>query len=268
MARGFFVICTVSALVLSSSALAESTNITVRVRSHDAKFIGSTVGGVSVVVKDADSGQVLAQGAITGGTGDTATLMKEPVSRGQHVAGAKAGKFVAKIDIDQPTTVEIEVRGPLASGQNSHLASKTLVVLPGHDIVGDGVVFELYGCIVHAVSPCPNQTFKPGEAVTIEAYVVMLSGCPVEPGGIWNADDFAVTAYVLDSKGKTQAEIPLKYSGTRSRFTGEFKPEGLGGHQIRITAAQDKANNFGYAVTGFAAKKPKAANPTGQWPKP
>jgi hypothetical protein len=254
-------------LLTSTSAPAKTTEITVHVRSHDAKFVGSAAGGVCVVVKDAESGRVLSQGMIEGGTGDTATLMKEPAERRKPLAD-KAGKFVAKINIDKPTKVEIAVNGPLSGGQNSHLATKTLIVLPGHDIAGDGVVFELYGCIVHAVSPGPNQMFKSGETVKIEAYVVMLCGCPVTPGGIWDADEFEVTAHVLSSKGDVVKEVPLKYSGATSRFVGEFVPKDLGGYQVWITAAQDEANNFGYAVSGFAVKEAKGASKSASWPNP
>jgi hypothetical protein len=254
-------------MTLAASAPAKTTEITVHVRSHDAKFIGSAAGGVSVVVKDTKSGRVLSQGMIAGGTGDTATLMKEPAERRKPLA-EKAAKYVANIDIDKPTKVEITINGPLSGGQNSHLATKTLIVLPGHDTAGDGVVFELYGCIVHAVSPGPNQMFKPGESVRIEAYVVMLCGCPVSPGGIWDADEFEVTAHVLNSKGELVKEVPLKYSGDTSRFVGEFLPEDLGGYQLWITAAQDEANNFGYAVSGFAVKGPAENTKSAQWPNP
>ncbi len=246
--------CLATLILSTATVLAEPTRVVVRVRSHDAKFIGSSAGGVAVTIYDDTSGAVLASGVIRGGTGDTRTLMKEPVARGQQIAGEKAASFTATVDIDRPTRVRIEVRGPLAGGLNCHTASRTLVLLPGHDIVGDGVVFELYGCIVHVVSPCANQVFKPGETVPIEAYVVMLCGCPVEPGGLWNADDFTVVATITDAKGKRLGQVPLRYSGTRSRFAGEFKPPGTGGYQVLVTVEQKGTNNAGFALSGFAVK--------------
>ncbi len=238
---------------------AEPTAITVRVRSHDAKFIGSAAGGVGVVITDADSGRVLAQGLIRGGTGDTKAIMKTAHARRQEIAGPKAASYVAHLNIRRPTKVRIEVRGPLAGGRNAHLASRTLVVLPGHDIAGDGVVFELYGCIVDIVSPTPHEFFKPGQTVTIDADVVMLCGCPVMPGGLWDAGEFDVRATISDTAGKKIAEIPLQYAGTTSHFRADFKPAATGGYRVVVTAALDASANYGYAIGGFVVKAPPAA---------
>ena len=43
-------------------AIAEPTEITVRVMAKDSKFIGTETGGAQVTLRDADSGEVLAQG--------------------------------------------------------------------------------------------------------------------------------------------------------------------------------------------------------------
>ncbi len=262
MSKKRMMLCSAALILSTATVLAEPTTITVRVRSHDAKFIGSAAGGVGVVVKDADSGRVLAQGMIRGGTGDTKALMKDPIARRQEIAGPKAASYVARLNIDRPTRVEIQVRGPLAGGHNVHLASRTLVVLPGHDIAGDGVVFELYGCIVDIVSPTPHEFFKPGQTVTIDASVVMLCGCPVKPGGLWDADQFDVRATVFDAHGEKLAEIPLQYAGTTSRFRADFKPATVGGYRVVVTAALDASANYGYAVGGFVVKAPVEKAPS------
>src|SRR5680860_1561305 len=56
-------------------ASAEPTDITVRVLGKDSKFVGSSMGGARVIVRDADTGEILAQGVTEGSTGDTKRIM-------------------------------------------------------------------------------------------------------------------------------------------------------------------------------------------------
>jgi hypothetical protein len=65
-----------------TAASAEPTTITVRAISKDAKFIGTSIGGMQVTVTDAQTGEVLAKGVTSGGTGSTARLMDAPRQRG------------------------------------------------------------------------------------------------------------------------------------------------------------------------------------------
>ena len=46
------------------------TEITVRVKTKDAKFLINLMGGASVTIKDAMTGELLAKGLTTGGTGN------------------------------------------------------------------------------------------------------------------------------------------------------------------------------------------------------
>lgn len=59
------------ALALAPAGYAEPTEIIVRVLARGGKFIGTSMGGAEVVVRDAASGQVLARGTTEGGTGAT-----------------------------------------------------------------------------------------------------------------------------------------------------------------------------------------------------
>ena len=51
------------------------TRVMVRVASHDAKIIGSGVGGARVTIRDQRTGSVLAEGIQEGGTGNTSLIM-------------------------------------------------------------------------------------------------------------------------------------------------------------------------------------------------
>jgi len=238
----------------SPAARAAETRVTVRVRAHDAKFIGSGVGGVQVVVRDADTGRLLASGLVEGGTGDTKTLMKTPIRRGQRLSNASTATYVATLDIDEPTRIEVVARGPLAAGSSVQTASRTLWVLPGQDVAGDGVVLELQGFLVYPVSPAPHQFFRMGDEVTIEAHVTMMCGCPIKPGGLWDADKYAVKALV-QKDGRQVAELNLAYAGATSRFKAAYRPDEPGSYKVLVTAADPSANNFGVGVTSFVVKK-------------
>ena len=61
------------------------TTVMVRVIAHDAKIIGSGVGGARVTIRDAQTGYTLASGLQVGGTGDTRSIMITPRERGATV---------------------------------------------------------------------------------------------------------------------------------------------------------------------------------------
>lgn len=104
---------TVVSLILAGTALAVPTDITVRVKSKDAKFVGSSMGGTLVTIKNVDTGELLAKGVTAGTTGNTDTIMKNPIKRGVPISDEKSAKYTATIDISEPTLVEVRAYGPL-----------------------------------------------------------------------------------------------------------------------------------------------------------
>ena len=76
-------------LALSANSFATETSIMVRAMANDAKYIGTSVGGVKVIVEDAETGEILDQGWINGGTGSTKAIIKEPITRGQVLSDDK-----------------------------------------------------------------------------------------------------------------------------------------------------------------------------------
>ena len=68
------------AVLQALPAQAELTGITVRVRSKDAKFVGSSMGGALVTIRNADTGELLTKGVTVGTTGDTERLMSAYLS--------------------------------------------------------------------------------------------------------------------------------------------------------------------------------------------
>lgn len=162
-------------LAQSFSAEKIPTKIIVRVTSKDAKVIGSGVGGALVRVKNLETGEILAQGKQEGGTGDTDRIMVQPHKRGEILYGTPdAGFFQAEIPLEKPTQVEIYTEAPLAYPQAIQKGSKTLTLIPGKDILREGVIIELNGLIVNILSPSPKESLKKGETVLVRADVRML----------------------------------------------------------------------------------------------
>ncbi|WP_310474955.1 hypothetical protein [Sandarakinorhabdus sp.] len=190
-----------AALIAATPVLAVPTPVTVRVISQGAKFIGTGMGGVDVVLADAATGATLAKGRIEGGTGDTARIMNGS-PRGVAVADANSAAFTAMIDISEPREVRIGVLGPIkpAGTAVAHVSSRWLI--PGQPVVGDGWVVELPGLALTARR----------DGGQVVADVSMLCGCPIAPGTLWDEKRFEVKAWVGGNA------VTLKWAGQTGRF--------------------------------------------------
>jgi hypothetical protein len=160
---------------LSFSAEKISTKVIVRVVSKDAKVIGSGVGGAFVRIRNLETGEVLTQGKQEGGTGDTERMMVQPRRRGETLYGTPdAAFFLAEIPLDKVTQIEIYSEAPLGYPHNIQKGSKTLTLIPGKHILGEGVVIELNGLIVNILNPPLKEILKKAEEVLVRAEVRML----------------------------------------------------------------------------------------------
>jgi len=174
---GFVMVLEGSAISVSPTFSAEkiNTEVIVRVVSKDAKVIGSGVGGAFVRIKSMETGEVLAEGKQLGGTGETDRIMIQPHRRGETLYGSSdAAFFKAEIPLEKPTPVEIYTEAPLGYHHAIQRGSKTLTLIPGKHILGDGVVIELNGLIVNVINPSPKDSLKRGETVVVQVEVKML----------------------------------------------------------------------------------------------
>ena len=245
------VLCTLVCLVITTSMNAAPTNVTVRAVSRDAKVIGDLTGGARITIRDVESGKVLASGVQKGGTGDTKQIMQTPRTRGAVVYDSpSAAAFRATLDLTHPTKVEIVAEGPLQYPQAIQKASKTMLLIPGRHITGDGVVLEIAGFIVDVP---PSIEAKAGQPIPVRARIVMTCGCPTEPGGMWNADQFTVTA-AIRRNGKTVEELPLTFAGQTSMYQGSIDRLDPGTYEVEILASDVHAANFGRAVATLTVK--------------
>lgn len=208
---------------------AQETTVMVRVHSKDAKFIGSSIGGAKIIVKDEATGEILAEGITRGSTGDTEKIMQQPRKRGERLSDENTAGFLASLDISEPVFVTVEAIAPINKRQAAVRSSTQLWVIPGKNIEGDGVVLEVPGFVVDILSPQTHERIQQQDEVEITANVIMMCGCPVIPGGIWNADNYEVSALIKEEKGDPVTvnleplQKPSTFSGTISLSPGNYE---------------------------------------------
>lgn len=245
MSKRFFgCMLAVSAAVVVGRATAQTpTTVRVRVVAHDAKVIGSAVGGAHVTVRDPATGTVLAEGLQEGGTGDTRAIMVDPWVHGASVYDTpEAAEFTFTLKLTQPTELEFMAEGPLGFDQATQRTSTTMLVLPGEDILGDGIVLELHGFIVELLEP---QGAELADTIRVVARVRMMCGCPQERGGLWDADRLTVMAQVYNDSALVRT-APLEFTGETNMFAGTLPTEGLApGERLLVTVADAEHVNFG-----------------------
>lgn len=233
-------------LVLSGSAHAEATNITVRVVARGAMFVGDLVEGAQVTITDAASGEVLAQGVTEGQAGDPGRIMDVARTRGEPFAGEADARFTATLELDEPRYVQVTAFGPLQRRESATKTSMTQWVVPGRHVGGgDGWVIELAGLLVRGdLAATTISLAEAGAGVTVEAEVAPMCGCPVKPGFYWDADAYDVEAIV--KRGETLVgRYPLQYADTANDFAGGFPLELPGVYEITVYAYDSSSGNTG-----------------------
>jgi len=152
---------------------AVQTKLIIRAKSKDAKFVGTKMGGAHVVIKDSETGKVLAEGLTAGDTGDTNKIMSEPKTRFGTIADG-AALFESSLDISEPRFITIDVAAPYIDKTNMIKSSTQMWLIPGKDITGDGVIIEIPGFSIDAMSP-ESVTMSDNRAVIpINARIVMI----------------------------------------------------------------------------------------------
>ncbi len=236
----------------SGASVAEPTAIDVRVMSKGAKFIGTSMGGVEVVIRDADTGAILAHGRTEGTTGDTDALMKRKAVHHAPVATEDSAVFRAVVDLAEPRVVKVTARGPLAQRQAANVATVTQWIVPGRPVTGaDGLVLELPGFVVDVLAPPAHTTLSgPRHSLSLRANVCMMCGCPVTPGGLWDADQFEV-AGIVHRDGEKLATVPLEYAGRASQFETTLEIDQAGIYEVTVFAYDPENGNTGVDRTTF-----------------
>lgn len=229
-----------------TSLLAEltPTRLRVRVLSQDAKVIGTGVGGAMVTIRNLETGEILSRGVHLGGTGDTDVIMRQPRVRGAKVFDREGtASYEAVLMLERPTLVEVSAEGPLAYPQAWQKSVKTMVLIPGEDVLGEGVILDLHGFILVLQEPA-GDLWPAGRPTPLLVKMTMMCGCPIQPGGLWDADKMKVRARLVRG-GQTVVEAPLTYAGSTNMFRGELTPPDAGEYDLEIVGSQPETVNFG-----------------------
>lgn len=225
-------------LLFSAPAIAEPTPVTVRVISQDAKFVGDSTGGAQVILRDAESGSILAEGITAGGTGNTDRIMQS-TGRSPLRATDDAAAFHATLDLVRPTLVELEVKGALGRPGSAVKVTAQRWMMPGVPMTGgDGWSIELPGLAV-----TPTASIEP-EGLRITAKVEPMCGCPLTPGGLWNAADYEVEASLwLD--GRQDRKAGLAFATAPGGFAGTLPLPRTGRYTLIFFARNRVTGNSG-----------------------
>ena len=231
--------------VFSFPAHAEDTRVMVRAKAVDAKFIGTSVGGIRVVVEDAETDEILDEGWINGDTGNTDTLIKNPVKRGEPLTDNTTAGYLAEVDIEAPRLLRFKLIGPYGFRQSLQEATVTSWVIPGKDILGDGIVVTMPGFIVDAWT----QVLEGGK-VEFYTKASLLCGCPITKDGHWKPDNYEAMAILMQDDEKI-AEVPLSFTGPTGMFSGKTDISRSGHYKAIVYLVDQTTGNVGVDRTMF-----------------
>jgi len=223
---------------------AQDTKIIVRTKAKDAKFIGSSMGGSMIIIRDAQTNEVLAKGLTEGGTGNTDAIMKTALERYTPIAFGAAA-FEAHLSLQKPLFVTVEAISPV-NHEESRVVSQTQVwLIPGKNIDGEGLILEIPGFVVDGLYPQTHQGFsiEKDKSVELKANIVMMCGCTISEGGLWDSNDMEVEAAIYVD-GEYWKTIPMQIAGENT-FTAQLSLEKTGNHEAIITAYHRISKNTG-----------------------
>jgi hypothetical protein len=239
------------------------TDFKITVKSRDAKFIGTSMGGARVSIIDRRTGYIIIQGITNGGTGDTALIMKDTHSRDEALWSEGAADFEFSLELWEPTPVTVTAEGPLAQGQSLAKVSEDMVLIPGRDYVsGNGIMLEIPGFAVDVLSPRAhlNITHDPQTPVIVQANIVKMCGCHISEDGPWPAARYEVSAHIYKDNILV-AEMPLEYMNEPSLYQKNIKIPIPGTYRVIVTAFDSLTKEGGMDTTSFILTPASANTP-------
>lgn len=231
------------------------TTVLVRVVAHGSMVLGKEVGGARITITDIATGRILAIGLQQGEAGDQNQIMRTPRLLEEPIYSTKSSaSFTTTLDLLHPTQVDITAEGPLAYPAAMQRVTKRIWLIPGQDMIGDGIVLTLYGYIVQIEQPKPNEPLIAREDVTLRASIRTLSGSLVRPYGDWDSRKLDIYGEILIGD-RVIERLQLFYSGRSAEFEAPFfvpphteAPDGL---TLRVIAADRASGNFGIGLAKY-----------------
>jgi hypothetical protein len=203
--------------------------VLIRVQARGGKFLGPDIGYSLITIRDALSGELLAQDVALGSAG---TLQGTPAPGASHDVviapdgyiwwlvpePAPAAQFDQQIDLAVGGRfLDISACGLTNGLPNGHMTSVRTWVLPREDDRVEPIVLVMPGLMVDIISPPPTT-----RELTVQARVTMMCGCKIlrqkeasTPHWPWQPEIFDVTAGVrdLDSGELVARNLPMKFAG-------------------------------------------------------
>lgn len=239
----------IATLVLPAIAWAKDTHLIIRVKSKDAKFIGTSMGGARIVIRNAYNGEILAEGITAGGTGDTEKIMKTPHQRNVSIADEETAFYKATLDINEPVFAIIEAYAPLNNPQAIVKGSLQLWIIPGKHVEGEGIILEVPGFVVEIDRSLLEKSNSTEQEILLKAKVQMLCGCPITLGGLWDSEQYEVTA-IISKNGEVVRQVNLDITNEPSLFEKEVSLN-PGSYALQIYAFDPETGNSGLDSTTF-----------------
>lgn len=238
--------CLIFLFFIPDISVSQETEVMIRVKAKDAKFIGSSMGGAKVIIKDSQTGEILSQGFTAGSTGNTKAIMETPLSRNARLSDEKTAGFLASLNIQEPVLATVEAFAP---GSSDVKSSTQLWILPGKNISGDGLVIEIPGFIVDVLSPQAHERISKDKKIDITANIIMMCGCPLTAGGLWDANKYEISA-VIKGEGAPGTPIPMQITDKPSTFKGEVTLP-PGNYEVAVYAFDAATGNTGLGKSNF-----------------
>lgn len=226
------------------------TKIIVRTKAKDAKFIGTSMGGSMIVLRDALTDEILAKGLTNGGTGNTDLIMNAPIERTTDITEGSA-YYEASLYLSKPQFITIQALSPVNHEESRVFAQTQVWMIPGKHMDGAGIVLEIPGFVVEGLYPQTHQGFsiETDKTVELKVNMVMMCGCPISKGGLWDSEEIEVEGmvYVNGAYWKT---ISMSIAETNT-FTAVLTLEKTGSHEVIITAYHPRSKNTGVDQLNF-----------------
>jgi hypothetical protein len=82
---------------------------------------------------------------------------------------------------------------------------------------------------------------------------MMMCGCPITPGGVWDANKYEVKA-LLKKDGAQIGDLALHYAGTTSQFAGAWTVQETGSYEAVVYAYDPANGNTGVDSVTFVVE--------------
>ena len=240
---------------LATSFSQMDTPITVRVIAHDAKLIGTSMGGVDILIRDVKTGMIYASGKTSGSTGDTDLLVMKDKARYEEISTPGSAAFQTTLALTKPVFAEIQAIFYSAYTGHPITMSETRWLIPGKGISGDGIMFDMSGFAMRIEHPLPHQTLSLStkQDARIDLFMVMLCGCPIGPGGTWDSDPMEIEAMIYEGNDFIRS-IAFKNVET-NHFTADLSGLEAGSYDVYVTAYDHRSKNTGVEKVHVTMKK-------------